>query len=414
VLDQYELLLEALYRGATRGDLHNILSKYQRQFQSSLQIGSPRPKGQFSLGLGLEARPQFSLGLDMHELGDDLQIFRATNDYERMTSMEFSRLEPDVQNSFWINPITYGQVDQKKNPSYGIGYYREIRAAFYRLGYDNPFESFFSQIEAPRFLGKKVLLHKIAADAIQIAEKSLKPDEADNFRRQVKDVGGFVPRPQKLANHQPGPLSNHSFGFAVDIDGISYNPNIQVDPKKKDSPNVIRVLKEITGFDFGHLLAPKKQTRASYDAASEAAKTFQAWLKKALPKHEAVLAKAASRDRSEQDAALRDAAADRDDQRRLEILFEYFGRTAIYRWMLHGMLTLPYRLVEVLKNAGFVWGGEYEQKKDFMHFEYKNSDPRKVVKAESTERPLSDLFLDAHHEAKKASVERKVSKSRAK
>jgi D-alanyl-D-alanine carboxypeptidase len=82
------------------------------------------------------------------------------------------------------------------------------------------------------------------------------------------------------------------------------------------------------------------------------------------------------------------------------------------------MLKVPKRLVETLKAHGFEWGGDYKDHKDFMHFEYGGADPSKIKGLEkdspTKDRPLSDLLLDAHHEARKASTERKVSKGRPK
>jgi len=38
-------------------------------------------------------------------------------------------------------------------------------------------------------------------------------------------------------------------------------------------------------------------------------------------------------------------------------------------WRTSGILTLPLELIKKLCAHGFTWGGEYENIKDFMHFE---------------------------------------------
>src|SRR5205823_13084081 len=87
--------------------------------------------------------------------------------------------------------------------------------------------------------------------------------------------------------HTPA-LSNHAFGLAVDIDS-PWNPHI------KDR-EVIEVLKEITGYDFGEYFVNRSEAIPSLDWAAQihmrerdASNRLQDWLRRYLPIYKSYL-----------------------------------------------------------------------------------------------------------------------------
>jgi hypothetical protein len=405
------LLSEALCRGATRSDLFLILTSYQKRHPDSLS-----PAAILGLDAGIPPSP------DVIEFRRAYLVDNALRAYRVKIANEFGKLDPDVQKSFW-----YGDTSKGEDQSYLLQYYSAIRSAYYNYGYNDPCGTILSQIRSVRFLGKRVLLHEKAAKRLELTEVALKKaGVADNFSKATRSVGGFVPRfiAPRQGVRDPHVLSNHAFGLAIDIEG-DLNPHI----KDRD---VIRVIREITGFDFGHLLIAKgtglggqQRTEETRRLAVAASMRLQVWLEKYVPLHDSILREASGTDgRAAQESAWQTIVHSVTSSRpespvdgtavemtRLGVLYKFHGKHTVRGWMLHGILTLPAILISALTENEFKWGGEYIDTKDLMHFELLDFDPRKVLKPDSSERrSLSDLFNDPRSSSLKASIQDKQAK----
>jgi hypothetical protein len=107
-----------------------------------------------------------------------------------------------------------------------------------------------------RFFGKKVVVHKLMADALARAEAKYAALGGDPATLKINSIGGLAIRSN--ANNASA-LSDHSFGWAVDIDGMDQKVGAGVaagNPNTKESriagegiPDFWEFVKEITGED---------------------------------------------------------------------------------------------------------------------------------------------------------------------
>jgi peptidoglycan hydrolase-like protein with peptidoglycan-binding domain len=197
--------------------------------------------------------------------------------------------------------------------------YLELRPLYRAAtGASDPAAWIARTIVSVSFLGKSTPAHRDLAAPLAAAEDTLR---RGGSAPRVDWFWGFVPRAMRTRAQ----LSNHALGLAVDIDHKT-NPHIH----HRDE---IRVILAATGVDLG--------LRQTHDALYRASARFReaygpAWLEG-------------------QPREVRDAAA------RQRVRLDGFARS--------GFLTLDPRLVEALIGAGFVWGGDWQSEKDFMHFD---------------------------------------------
>jgi D-alanyl-D-alanine carboxypeptidase len=378
VLDSPEmeraLLMEALNRGAGTLELFRMLKTWRAQRQRR------HPRTVFGL-----------LNFDDVLVGgfaDQAETFlvrQCREDYDRMLRDEFSSLPDDVHDSFAFD---------KHEP---FAYYCQMRPVFYRAGYSDPCETIFLKIEPAQFLGHNVAggLHEVFRDRLARLERELdswSPGLSQRLSSQIKNknVGGFVPRyiAPKQGHRQKAPsLSNHAFGLAIDIDP-DWNPHI------KDQ-EVVDVLKEITGYDFGQVLVPKEkgipemdriaQTHARVHEASDRLRT---WLKRYLPVYEAELRKASTPASFPTDPAAPPVCEDPSEESKQIIrLLKYHKLAELKQWSTKGIESVPLELAAAMANLGFRWGGSYEHSKDIMHFELEAKD---ALKPDQEARSLED------------------------
>jgi len=385
------LLWEALCRGAQHADLKKLLTAHENQQMPSTA----------ELGMGIRV-PMTKDFIDLHR---EYKATSAEHAYDFRVATEFAGLTNDVKESFWYDENSSDVAAHKLADSdYANRYYSEMRVAYYTNGYSDPVGKILSKIRTYKFLGKPVLLHEIAGKRLPEVESSLSdvPGLVANLSRRIRLIGGFVPRFIAPREGRKGQkiLSNHAFGLAIDLQWDS-NPHI------KDA-DVIRVIKEITGFDFGKPLAPQfrplpylgiatkyaavmsegERLKETCRLAHIASVRFQDWLEQNLPLvpkyYEWLLAAKVVHPFPIDDAT---AIA----FTRLSVLLKHYKPQVLHNWMKEGIQTLPFWFIARMAEGGFQWGGMYRDTKDFMHFEL-DPYPQNVIKPDSPKRPLSEVF----------------------
>lgn len=113
-----------------------------------------------------------------------------------------------------------------------------------------------NQIVETRFFGKKVQVHHALATALEAAAKKFEALGGDPADIQLNSAGGLAIRAN--ANNA-SVLSDHSFGWAIDIDGMTQkagrgvgagNPNVQQGSLAAQGiPNFWDFVKDVTGED---------------------------------------------------------------------------------------------------------------------------------------------------------------------
>jgi hypothetical protein len=376
VLDSPEmeraLVMEALNRGAGTLQLFRTLKSWRAQRQQR------HPRTIFGL-LPFEDLPVS----DLANQAETILMTRSREDYDRTLRDEFSSLPDDVQDSF---------AYEKHEP---FAYYGQMRPVFYRAGYSDPCETIFLKIGPATLLGHKVAggLHELFRDRLAGLERELNswsPGLAPRVSARIKGVGGFVPRyiaPKQGHRQTNAYLSNHAYGLAVDIDS-DWNPHI------KDQ-EVIDVLKEITGYDFGQVLVPKEKGIPEMDRIAQthlrvrdSSDRLRAWLNRYLPVYEAEKRKA-----STPASFLPDPGADpvceepSEESKQIIRLLKYHKPAELKQWAAKGIETIPLELAAAMAKLGFRWGGSYEHSKDIMHFEL---DAKDALPPDQEPRPLED------------------------
>jgi hypothetical protein len=365
------LIMEALNRGAGTLQLFRTLKAWRAQRQRR------HPRTVF----GLMASDDI-LGSGLAGQADGFLVSQCREDYDRTLRDEFSSLPLDVQLSF-----TYEKHE-------AFAYYCQMRPVFYGAGYNDPCGTIFLKIGSAEFLGHDVEggLHELYRKRLAGLERELdswSPGLAQRVSARIKGVGGFVPRyiAPKQGHRQTAYLSNHAFGLAVDIDS-DWNPHI------KDQ-EVIDVLKEITGYDFGQVLVPKEKGIPEMDRIAqtharvrEASECLRAWLNRYLPLYEAEKRKA-----NTPTSFLPDPAADpvcegpSEQSKQIFRLLNYHKLAELKLWAAKGIETIPLELAAAMAKLGFRWGGQYEHSKDIMHFELGSKD---VLATDREPRSLED------------------------
>lgn len=379
VLDSPEmeraLLMEALNRGAGTLELFRMLKTWRAQRQRR------HPRTVFGL-----------LNFDDVLVGgfaDQAEAFlvrQCREDYDRMLRDEFSSLPDDVHDSFAFD---------KHEP---FAYYCQMRPVFYRAGYSDPCETIFLKIEPAKFLGHNVAggLHELFHDRLAGLERELdswSQGLAQRVSARITGVGGFVPRyiaPKQGHRQTSASLSNHAFGLAVDIDS-DWNPHI------KDQ-EVVDVLKEITGYDFGQVLVPKENGIPEMDRIAqthtrvrEASDRLRAWLTRYLPVYEAEKRKANTPASFLTDPSAPPVCEEPSEESNEIIrLLKYHKLAELKQWAVKGIETIPLELAAAMAKLGFRWGGSYEHSKDIMHFEL---DAKDVLAPDHEARSLEDGLL---------------------
>ena len=375
VLDSPEmekaLVMEALNRGAGTLQLFRTLKTWRTQRQRR------HPRTVFGLLF------DDLVGSDFIALAETVLVRQCREDYDRMLRDEFSSLPDDVQDSF---------AYEKHEP---FAYYCQLRPVFYRAGYDDPYATIFSKIKPATFLGHEVEggLHEVFRNRLEGLERKLdswSTGLARRVSRQIKDVGGFVPRyiaPKPGEPKRAPSLSNHAFGLAIDIDPV-WNPQIA-------GKEVIGLLREITGYDFGEVLIPEKdgitevdRIAQTHQAIHEASDRLRAFLNRYLPLYEAEVQKAVAPPYSPADpGAAKICIEPSKELGPIARLAESRGVPELRKWAANGIESIPLELAAAMAELHFGWGGCYRRSKDIMHFEL---DAKDALAPDQEPRSLED------------------------
>jgi hypothetical protein len=387
------LVTEALNRGAGAFELFRTLKSWRAQRQRR------HPRTVF----GLVSLEDLS-GSDLTGQSDTILVTRCREDYDRTLRSEFCSLPKGIQKSFGY---------EKHDP---LAYYGQLRPVFYRAGYSDPCARIFSKITDATFLGHDVDcgVHELFRDRLAGLERELNswsPGLAQKVSARITGVGGFVPRyiaPKQGHRQKNAYLSNHAFGLAVDIDS-DWNPHI------KDQ-EVIDVLKEITGYDFGQVLVPKEKgipemdrIRETHLRVREASDRLRAWLNRYLPVYEAE-----KREASTPASFLPDPGAapvceePSAGSKQIIRLLKYHKSAELKQWAAKGIETIPLELAAAMAKLGFRWGGSYEHSKDIMHFEL---DAKDAVPPDQEPRPLEDGLFGSNEFALRMWLQNKADRN---
>jgi hypothetical protein len=416
--DERATVQEAVSLGASVFQVFDLLYKI-RQASSPASQSLNLTGVQAYRVLSVEQSHTFTHELDIKldpELTNRAHGYLVTSEvraYRQRVSREFKELPDHVRNAF-ADPN-----DPKKDHE---AYYFEMRPIYYAAGYFEPADQFLNDIKPAAFLGYEIGggLHQNVIEKLGGFESlvnSWKPGLADTIKKAIQagttskgtalaSLGGFVPRgiaAKQGAERKGFVLSNHAFGLAFDINS-QWNPHI----KDRD---VIDVLKEITGYDFGGEFMASYKGIPEFERAAQihtrvqdASTRLQSWLRKYLPIYESnvsnienVSTKPVSKKSgipvapgvadeypmsSELDAV---TAA---NMLRMEVLQRYHGLQQLREWYQHGIQSIPLLLAVAMVKLGFRWGAMYEHTKDVMHFELE----AKEAFHPGTPRKLEDLF----------------------
>lgn len=195
--------------------------------------------------------------------------------------------------------------------------YSQLLPLYQARGVQNPAAYIENNIIEVSFYGRRTPAHQDMAAPLAEAEAAL---QEQNFDSDIQRFWSFNARASSS-----GRLSQHAVGRAVDINPPE-NPFIQ-------NSIDIEVIRAVTGVNLGEPQDAETSRQASLDFQ---ANFTQDWI-------------------DQQSAALKRKIRRR--QARLELYAQ------------NGFMNLQQSLIDAFVNAGFVWGGNWNRSKDYMHFE---------------------------------------------
>ncbi|HEY3008551.1 MAG TPA: M15 family metallopeptidase [Micromonosporaceae bacterium] len=275
----------------------------------------------------------------------------------------------------------------KTNKMDGLDYYRLIRSLMVKAGWCDP-ASIWREITAPQdatLLGMHIDhgAHRVVLELLKAGKEDLTAARADATKSPIRTVNGFQPRVVEGTDK----LSNHAWGLALDVDA-TWNPYITdkdvIEVLRRHSSEHLDIAKDVIDRSVSD---PDKLAKR-YEKLSRLSKDIEEWLTTAVPiehklsdavekaeEDRRLAAKSHDREaiQKAEDAVseARRKLADSQDAQDVRILArrQQRDKDVLETWRSSGVLTLPLELIEKLRAHGFGWGGEYENKKDFMHFE---------------------------------------------
>jgi D-alanyl-D-alanine carboxypeptidase len=267
-----------------------------------------------------------------------------------------------------------------------LDWYRRIRAMMYMEGWPDPARHWSQLVEVTLFgvniergVHRELVTKLEATTDASPWDVTSKPPEDDKI--SITSALGFQPRPVANTNK----LSNHAWGLAIDVDA-DLNPYIT----QKDVMNVIKARTsdhvDLSKDPIDPKTPDDQKLATAYELLKKASDDIVTWLMATISK-DATL-KAAVEDSDEKlrlanqtkDSAtiaaaeqMSKAAHDAWDHdpavKDLRTLRKHLGEKELENWKRKGFLSLPLEVVTRIKSKGLRWGGEYKEKKDFMHFE---------------------------------------------
>ena len=211
----------------------------------------------------------------------------------------------------------------------------------------------------------------------------------------LRNSEGFVARDIDDPNN-PGILSNHAYGLAIDLEP-GRNPMILESRVVSALNNIVKE----RGINYRYdAAAPGQNLEEIISLTKAASNAVQAWLDKYLPEYQR-LSKQAEGKGAAADQAKTQLANDNNLLRFATLLRHVDGGLAtLENWRCDGIFSLDAALLHAMHTLGqdpmyakygFRYGGEYESRKDFMHFEFQREMVFPVPPAKKS-RKLEDLF----------------------
>jgi hypothetical protein len=401
-LDQRDRAIvdEVFRRGGSVSDAMEVLfaraldKSQQGSTEAQRWLQRPLPRSPASKSPGADRTPRFTLEdrglLDSGDLPERQERELDKVDEVRLLvqdrfaanlatwTTDFARLKsPQAKESF--EPLRKPpHVDPYATP---LEKYLAMRGAYYRAGWACINRDVFDQIVPATFFGIPVQggVHREMARVLKAVE--------DKFPGGLQGldagfvIGGFVPRFQEGSAQ----LSNHAFGLAIDIDP-KWNPQLK-------SAAARAAFARATGEDIGRSLYPVSSADMAakiYEKVAAISKRLQEWLNLWLPQYEQLMrsrADAVKDPEGKQKAASIDRQIGSDqDLSAVAVLVREYSLATVKSWQAGGIGTIPPLVIQAFLEAGSPngarWGGQYDNSKDFMHFEL-----LKLVGKDSLARP---------------------------
>lgn len=223
------------------------------------------------------------------------------------------------------------------------------------------------------FMGMRITggIHKELADRLTQAENFLRT-KPENSGLSDDEIASGIGLYSISGRRAPGiavsgeRISYHAFGLAIDV-------NYRGNPFIGRNQNVVNIIKRATDLIYGRQInigaAPGRlsleQLRARYQEASDALTTYFSFLnldRSALAAH--LSERGLPAENNDVDQWLRRIRSDFNDP---ALRNEFAGRDRAA-----GFIDLSADLVEAIgRQAGLLWGGQYDGGKDLMHFDWR-------------------------------------------
>jgi hypothetical protein len=296
---------------------------------------------------------------------------------------EFANFEPYVKGAFKATAAANG-VKKGVGSALGVAIpkdmkprfsdeevsYLVVRTLLWKAGYTDPAAVYGKdQIASPqeaKLMGIEIengVARRLLGPLARASEAldRIKKQHPEQLPINLKLIGL---QPRRVAKTEK--LSNHAFGYAIDINA-SFNPLMDKMASK--------VIQDRANINFSALTRSGKTPEAIYTDLKKASERFGKWIKKAL-KSEPALRK--MRQSPDYDPIMfPDALYDTGSLVELDIL-----RAEIKNGNLtgnlenlegSGFLMLPWDIVKALLDQQFTWGGLWDHdRRDFMHFDFAN------------------------------------------
>jgi hypothetical protein len=289
---------------------------------------------------------------------------------------EFANFEPYVKRAFKAtaeaNEVKNGSApgvaiskDMKPRFSNEEVSYLVVRTCLWNAGYTDPAAVYGKdQIASPqeaKLMGIEVEngIARRLLGPLARASQALEQVKKDHPERLAIDLKIYGLQPRRIKN--TGTMSNHAFGYAIDINP-TFNPLID----KRAS----KVIQDRADINFSALMRSGKSPQVIYTELEKASAKFAAWVKKALAEEPEMRELDLG-----PDSMLFHGFIDRSMLMDLSILRDEIKRGNLTGTLKplekSGFLMLPWELINALLNENFTWGGLWEHnRKDFMHFDF--------------------------------------------
>jgi hypothetical protein len=292
---------------------------------------------------------------------------------------EFAKFEPYVKGAFkataQANKVKNGSApgvaipkDMKPRFSDEEVSYLVVRTCLWKAGYTDPAALYGKdQIASPqeaKLMGIEIQ-HGVARrllGPLARASEALERIKKQHPERLPVELELMGLQPRRVATTDK--LSNHAFGYAIDINPL-FNPLMD-----KMASKIIQGHAEIS---FSTLMRSGKSPEVIYTELKKASDKFCAWIKKALAEEPEMRKITNSPD---YDPGLYDPIMGTGSVYELDILRAELGNGHLTGGSLgylqrSGFLMLPWDIIKALLDQQFTWGGLWDHdRRDFMHFDF--------------------------------------------